>query len=437
MSGGSRTVAAVLRRVTATAMGAGALALLAGLLLAAGASAAPSPTGLAQANERVCGAPASGRASCFAIRHHEVSPTAQGNGHKPRPESPPPVSYTAVQLQAAYGLAAAAAGSGAGNTVAIVDAYDDPNAYADLTNYRQAEGLGGISQCEPTALAGSSAPCFAKVNQAGSAGPYPSGNTSWGQEISLDVDMVSAVCPKCNILLVEANTNSYENLAAAVDTAASFGPVAIGNSYGGSEFSSEASFAQIHYAHAGVAITASSGDSGYGVEFPAAAASVIAVGGTSLRQSGGVWSQTVWSGAGSGCSAYVPKPGWQVDPGCSRRTVADVAAVADPNTGVKVYDTYGASGWLVFGGTSASAQIVAGVYGLAGHGASDASALYGNGSIQFGSPNPSLTDVTSGANGSCTGRGRFTNQSLAYLCTGAVGYDGPTGMGTPLGIAAF
>jgi subtilase family serine protease len=406
--------------------------LLAGLLLPAVAQADASATGAEQANERVCGVPAEGRASCFAIRHY-------GQSGKPGATSLPPVSYGAAELQSAYGLTAAAAANGAGTTVAIVDAYDDPNAYKDLTAYRAAEKLPAIGACAAGALKGSSTPCFAKVNQLGQAGPYPSANTGWAEEISLDVDMVSAICPRCNILLVEAASNSYANLGAAVTTAAGFGPVAIGNSYGGGEFNSEEAFAQSYYAKPGIAVTASSGDGGYGVEFPAAARSVIAVGGTSLRQpSGGAWTETVWSGAGSGCSAYVVKPSWQHDTsGCSRRTVADVAADADPNTGVKVYDTFNEPGWMVFGGTSASAQIVAGVYGLAGHGASDAGGLYGGGSIAFGSANPLLTDVTSGSNGSCAGRGRFANASLAYLCTGVVGYDGPTGMGTPIGIKAF
>jgi subtilase family serine protease len=408
------------RRTIAAAAGVGALSLLVALLFATAAQAA---------NERVCGTPAAGRAGCFAIRHSGANPAARNGGHKPRTESPPPISYGPAELQEAYGLTEAAANNGAGTTVAIVDAYDDPNAEADLAAYRAKFNLG-----ECTTKNG----CFAKVNQAGSAGPYPNGNTGWGQEISLDLDMVSAICPHCNIVLVEANSNTYENLAAAVKTAAGFGPVAIGNSYGGGEFGSEESFAQAYYAQPGIAITASTGDNGYGVEFPAAASSVIAVGGTSLRKdSSGTWSETVWSGSGSGCSAYVVKPKWQTDPGCGNRTVADVAADADPNTGVKVYDTYGTSGWLVFGGTSASAQIIAGVYGLAGHGASDASGLYGGGSIEFGSPNPNLHDVVSGSNGSCAGHGRFVNSSLAYLCTGETGYDGPTGMGTPFGLPAF
>jgi subtilase family serine protease len=403
------------RFATATAV------LLAGLTFVAGAQADP-PT-----NEKSCGAPAEERAACLAVHHH---------GRSSLPATP--AGYGAADIQSAYGLTAAAASNGAGVTVAIVDAYDDPNAYNDLAQYRSTEKLPAIASCAPSQLAGSSTPCFAKVNQSGAAGPYPIGNSGWAEEISLDIDMVSATCPKCNILLVEATTNSFANLGAAVNTAAGFGPVSIGNSYGGSEFSSEASIAQAYYAHPGIAITASSGDSGYRTEFPASAASVIAVGGTSLRkQSGGGWTQTVWSGAGSGCSSYIPKPSWQHDTGCSHRTVADVAAVADPNTGVRVYDSYKEPGWMIFGGTSASAQVIAGVYGLAGHGASNASALYKGGSILFGSPNPLLTDVTSGSNGSCAGRGRTAKPALAYLCTGETGYDGPTGMGTPAGIGSF
>jgi hypothetical protein len=424
--------------VTTRSICAGAAALLALAVFAAGAQAAPSANAAERANERVCAVPAAGYASCLAIRHDSAGGNGHGGGHKPHEESPPPVSYGATALQSAYGLSAPAAGNGAGATVAIVDAYDDPNAYADLSRYRQAQGLRPIAACDPSATETATEPCFAKANQAGEPGPYPASNTGWSEEISLDLDAVSAICPNCNILLVEADSNTYANLAAAVDTAASFGPVAIGNSYGGSEFSGEAAFGQAHYAHPGIAITASSGDGGYGVEFPAAAQSVIAVGGTSLRQqSDGSWAQTVWGGSGSGCSAYVPKPPWQSDGGCTGRTVADTAADADPETGVQVYDSFGEPGWMVFGGTSVSTQILAGVYGLAGHGASDASGLYGGGSIVFGSPNESLADVTSGSNGSCTGHGRFADQSLAYLCTGETGYDGPTGMGAPLGLAGF
>ncbi len=253
---------------------------------------------------------------------------------------------------------------------------------------------------------------------------YPRGNTGWAEEISLDLDMVSAICPNCHILLVEASSNSFANLAAAVDEAATLGANAISNSYGGGEYTSEVSD-QAHYNHPGIAITVSSGDGGYGVEFPAASQYVTAVGGTSLSRSSTTtrgWAETVWSGAGSGCSAYISKPTWQTDTGCLRRTVADVAADADPNTGVSVYDTYREPGWLVFGGTSVASPIIASVYALAGNAAS---LIYG--SYPY-SRTSSLFDVTSGSNGSCGG---------SYLCTGARGYDGPTGNGTPSGTGAF
>ena len=236
--------------------------------------------------------------------------------------------------------------------------------------------------------------------------------------------MVSAICPNCHILLVEATSPSDANLGTAVNTAVRLGANAVSNSYGGSESSSESSYAS-YYNHPGVAITASAGDSGYGVEVPAAYSTVTAVGGTSLTYNNGVRTESTWNGTGSGCSAYIAKPGWQHDSGCSHRTVADVSAVADPNTGVSVYDSYsyqGQSGWLVFGGTSVSSPIIASVYALAGN----------EGSITYGSypysHTASLNDVTSGSNGTC---------SPAYLCTAKSGYDGPTGLGTPNGIGAF
>jgi subtilase family serine protease len=178
-----------------------------------------------------------------------------------------------------------------------------------------------------------------------------------------------------------------------------------------------------------VVITASSGDSGYGVEYPAASQYVTAVGGTSLSTSSNSrgWTESVWStssteGAGSGCSAYDAKPTWQTDTGCSDRTVADVSAVADPATGVAVYQTYGASGWAVYGGTSVASPLIAAVYADAGTPTVDypAADLYANTS--------SLNDVTSGSTTSC---------SPAYLCTAETGYDGPTGLGTPNGLTAF
>ena len=224
--------------------------------------------------------------------------------------------------------------------------------------------------------------------------------------------------------MVEANSSSYNDLGAAVRFAATQGVVAISNSYGGGESVWETSY-ESAYNQPGIAVTVSSGDGGYGVEFPAASRYVTAVGGTSLsRMTGGRgWSEVVWSGAGSGCSRYIPKPAWQKDASCNNRAVADVAAVADPYTGVAVLDTTGSGGWTVFGGTSVASPVIASVYALAGSsGSVTQSYLYGHAS--------SLFDVTAGTNGSC-------RRSAQYLCTGVAGYDGPTGLGTPNGPTSF
>ena len=367
------------------------------------AAAAPSANGLAHRNVKVCDAPRPGDAACHAVRHDTVTPDGQVTPNVA------PAGYGPSDLQSAYKLPSAA---GAGQTVAVVDAYDDPRAESDLGVYRRQFGL---SPC--TTANG----CFRKVNQSGGT-RYPRANSGWAQEISLDLDMVSAACPNCKILLVEASSAALTDLGTAVNQAARMKATVISNSYGGSESSSDLSYDKTYFGHPGVAITASSGDNGFGVEYPAASPNVTAVGGTSLSRSASPrgFDETVWSGAGSGCSAYDPKPAVQTDKGCSRRTVADVAAVADPNTGVAVYDSYGSSGWLVFGGTSVAAPLIASVYALAGNaGSINASYPY--------SHSGSLFDVTSGSNGSCG----------SYLCTGGTGFDGPTGLGTPNGLGAF
>jgi subtilase family serine protease len=322
-----------------------------------------------------------------------------------------PSGYGPADLRSAYSLSGT---GGAAQTIAIVDAYNDPNAESDLGVYRSQYGLGACTTANG---------CFRKVSQSGGTS-YPKASSGWAQEISLDLDMASAICPACHILLVEATSSSLASLGTAVNTAARLGATTISNSYGGGESSSEGSWDASYYNHPGIAITASSGDSGYGVQYPAASPYVTAVGGTSLTRASNTrgWSETAWSGAGSGCSAFEPKPSWQADTGCSRRTVADVSADADPNTGVAVYDTYHTGGWLVFGGTSVASPIVASVYALAGNAAS---VTYGG--FPY-SHTGSLFDVTSGSNGSCGG---------SYLCTAGSGYDGPTGLGTPNGTGAF
>ncbi len=315
-----------------------------------------------------------------------------------------PAGYGPAQLQSAYGLTGVAGGKG--KTVAIVVAYSDPSAAADLAVYRSMYGL-------PACTTGSG--CLKIVNQSGGSS-LPSNNASWGQELSLALDMVSANCSKCSILLVEATSATTANLAAAVNTAASLGAVAISNPYGGSESSSEVTYAA-SYSHAGVAITASGGEDGYGVEVPAAYATVVAVGGTTLSPAPGTprgWTETGL--AGGGCSAYVAKPAFQTDPYCGgRRIDNDVAYVADPNTGVAVYDSYayqGQSGWLVFGGTSVGASAIAAIYGLSGD--------------------------TTGAPGTLYSRAALLNHIPCISGSACYGtYDPATGNGTPNGTGAF
>jgi subtilase family serine protease len=405
-----------------------ALALLAGATAVATAVVAPTAASAASVTQHLTApfgchhARSATVVSCFG-----EMVAVRTNGVLSPKTTTAPSGYGPADIQSAYKLAGAASG---GKTVAIVDANDDPNAEKDLAVYRSHYGLPACTTANG---------CFKKVNQNGAASPLPTVDYGWGLEISLDLDMVSAACPDCHILLVEANTATDTDLYTAVDTAAATaGVAAISNSYGGAESASQTAD-DAHFDHPGIAITASSGDDGYGVSYPAASQYVTAVGGTSLTKASNArgWTETAWSGAGSGCSSYDPKPSWQTDSGCAKRTVADVSAVADPNTGVAVYDTAnacgtssvcdqlialgivpGADGYVQVGGTSASSPIIASVYALGGH--TGASWTYAH--------TGSLNDVTSGSNGSCGG---------TYLCTAGTGYDGPTGLGTPNGTGAF
>jgi hypothetical protein len=352
-----------------------------------------------------------GHYTCFAQRRSDL-------GFTPRSAVSPqaaPSGYGPSSLQSAYKLPA---GAGSGRRVYIVDAYDDPNAASDLNAYRSQFGLPACTTANG---------CFQKLNQNGATSPLPAGDTGWAGEISLDLDMVSAACPNCAITLIEANDAS-DNLFAAVKKATDLGAKFVSMSWGGPEGGTEPSYDSTYFKSSGVVYTASTGDSGYsaGVIYPATSVDVVAVGGTSLNTASNArgFTETVWSGAGSGCSSDETKPSWQSGiSACTRRATADVSAVADPNTGVAVYQTYGGSGWAVYGGTSASAPLIASVYALAGTpGAaekppSDPYAHTGN-----------LFDVTSGSNGSC---------SPSTLCKGGAGWDGPTGLGTPNGTAAF
>ena len=392
------------------------------LLAAPFAGAAPSLADTANPQsvsvEAECPAATPGTAECLAIRRTDAATDGTA--------SPQTYlgAYTPADLQSAYGLPSGTAG--AGQTVAIVDAYDLPTAEADLAAYRSQFGLPACTTANG---------CFRKVNQNGSTSPYPAADSGWGGEIALDIDMVSAVCPLCKILLVEATDNSLYNLGLAVNRAVAMGAVAVSNSYGGPEWNGETGY-DTYYNHPGVAITASTGDCGYNcagsanVGYPAASPYVVAVGGTSLTVSATTrgWTETAWGngygGAGSGCDLYETKPTWQHDSGCPNRTQADVSAVADPATGVAVRLN---SSWYIFGGTSAASPIIAATYALAG---TPAAGTY-PASYPY-SDTADLNDAVGGNNDvtehSCT---------VAYLCNGVAGYDGPTGLGTPKGINAF
>ncbi|MEU7097227.1 S53 family peptidase [Streptomyces longwoodensis] len=330
-----------------------------------------------------------------------------------------PSGLSPANLHSAYNLPTTA---GSGMTVGIVNAYNDPNAESDLAAYRSTYGLSACTKANG---------CVRQVSQTGSTTSLPANDSGWAGEEMLDIDMVSAVCPNCNIILVEAvNSATMADLGAAENEAVALGAKFVSNSLGGGESSYQTSDDTAYFKHPGVAITVSSGDSAYSAEYPAISQYVTAVGGTALTTASNSrgWTESVWKtnsteGTGSGCSAYDPKPSWQTDTGCSKRMEADVSAVADPATGVAVYDTYGGSGWAVYGGTSASSPILASVYALAGTpGASDYPAKYPY------SHTSNLYDVTSGNNGTC---------SPSYFCTATTGYDGPTGWGTPNGTAAF
>ena len=387
-------------------------------LLATGMAVAPALSSPASAapthgDKRVCAAPKAGYAACDAHVRTIITPDGKA---RPDASSTWSSGYAHDDLVSAYKLPTSTSTT---TTVAVVDAYANPNAASDLAEYRRVTGLPALTSGQ-----------FTQMNQTGGSITTVKGDTGWGQEEMLDLEMVSAICPSCKILYVGGNSASFADLAAAVNRAAvQSGVTVISNSYGGSEFSTETSLASA-YDHPGIAITVSSGDSGYGAQAPAVFNTVVAVGGTKLSRASSTsrgWTETAWSSAGSGCSAYIQATQlWQkgVSSYCSRRAEADVSAVADPNTGVAVYDTYGstAGSWYVFGGTSVAAPLIGAVYAVSGNTAGyPAGIAYNNRAGVF--------DVTSGTN---TRRCRAGN-----LCSAGTGWDGPTGVGTPNGTSAF
>jgi subtilase family serine protease len=373
------------------------------------AHAAPPPLPPGK-SKHVCDTPAAGAVRCYAhIRTDDnLNPLATSGS----------AGLDPAKLRDAYGIT----DDGAGKTIAIVVAYGYANAKTDLDTYRERFDLDPLPSCT------SAAPerCFQQLNQAGQPSPLPADNISWSQEAALDLDMASAICESCKLLLVHANSNSWADVSTAVATAGRSGAHAISNSYGADESRLHAPYEQT-YNIPGVAVTVATGDAGYGVSFPASSPHVVAVGGTRLDEepsNSRGWTETVWSGTGSGCSTVFAKPSWQTDSGCGKRTVGDVAAVADPNTGVSVYWNGPGDGddldWYVFGGTSVGAPIIAAAYAINGGPVNYAADIY--------SQATALNDVTEGSNGRCKKGG--------YLCTAAVGYDGPTGHGSLNGTKA-
>lgn len=342
-----------------------------------------------------CGGSRIGQAQCdVLIENGGAHPTYNG--------------WDAADLEAAYNLPIT---KGKGANVFIVDAYDNPNVISDFNTYRKGMGL--------------PASTLNKYNQDGQKSNYPTGNTGWGVEIDLDVDMASASCPLCTINLVEANSNSWSDTQTAEEEAVTLGATIVSNSYTGTGASESA------YDHTGVTYLASSGDGGYSLEQPATFDSVVAVGGSVLEKANGKrgYSEVVWSQSGGGCSSTSEaKPAWQKDPDCTFRTGSDIGAVA---VDAAEYDSYSEAGWIQVDGTSISSPLVAGMFALAG-----------NSTKQTGGENlwklskkklkKDIYPVTSGSDGSCNGE---------YLCTAGTKqfgiYSGPTGWGTPHGVGAL
>ena len=364
-----------------------------------------------------------GEMTCQSIRN--TRPAAPGTAAAANS------SYGPTQLRSAYAIASAAAKKGKGVLVAIVDAHSDPKLAADLASYRSHFKLGAC-----TTKSG----CLKILNQSGKTSPLPSPDKGWATEESLDVDMVSAVCPKCHILVVEANSALTTDLGAAEKTAVAKGARYVSNSWSGPEFFGDDS-ANADFNHPGNVIDFTAGDFATGPAYPTDLQYVTAVGGTSLKHAKNKrgWSESAWGvnttfaeGTAAGCSVQEPKPSWQraddnESTGCADRTENDVSADADPNTGVLIFDSYKStpSGLFDIGGTSAATPIVTAIYALAGtpsRSSYPAEYPYLHTSHLF--------NVTTGVSGKC-------ETFRQYICHGKKGYDGPTGLGTPNGTGAF
>jgi MYXO-CTERM domain-containing protein len=376
------------------------LAVAFGVPWSAGARAANIPTLTASHYIDLCPLEADGHRRC------DVKIVADDKG-KPIQYSSPVGGYGPADLQSAYGLSAA---GGAGKLVVLFGGNSDyPQAEADLGVYRSQFGL------PPCTTANG---CFAKVDENGGTN-YPAAGGSEVEQ-ALDMEMASAACPACKIMLIEGGDMDVA-LATVIAKGASAFSFSVLFGYGASTGSQCENMG--FNKNSGLVITGALGDTKYpGARdfLPVACQGVLAVGGTTLNKASNArgWTETAWSGTGSGCSPYVNKPSWQTDTGCSMRMEGDVAAVSDPGTGMAIYTTLGANGWLIVGGTSAAAPLTAG--SLTNLGIAN-----GQFSPAWIWQNPvNFYDITSGSNGPCNAG------DPGYYCNAGAGYDGPTGWGT-------
>jgi subtilase family serine protease len=321
-----------------------------------------------------------------------------------------PGAFTPAQIKQAYGFPTTAQGEG--QVIAIIDAFDDPNIEADLGTFSTQFGLPACTTANG---------CFTKLF---ANGTQPTGDTGWGEEMSLDVEWAHAIAPQAKILLIETPDDG-QSLFEAVTLAVQQKATVISLSWGGDEFSGETDYDSIFQAST-VPIVAASGDSGEGVHYPAASPFVVSAGGTELtvNANGSYLSETAWSGSGGGVSAFETEPAFQKSFGIPQATgmrgVPDVAYNASPETGYSVYDSFGQGGWLVVGGTSASAPQWAALIAVM---KSAKKGNFGNfnGSIySVGKTASLLHDTTTGTNGTC-----------GYFCEARAGYDYVTGLGSP------
>jgi subtilase family serine protease len=340
---------------------------------------------------------------------------------KPHTRSLAPSGLSPAQIRQAYGYNNIS-NQGEGQVIAIVEAFDNPNIEADLGVFNATFNL---PEC--TTANG----CFKQIYAGGSK---PAGDTCWGLEMALAVQTAHSLAPKAKIVLVEAADDTYQSLLAAVDVAVKQGATVVSMGWGGNEFSGETKFDSV-FNVPGVEFTAASGDAGSGVMYPAASPNVIAVGGTTLNvdASGNYGSETAWAGSSGGLSEFEAAPPQQVNfpipynPN-ARRGVPDISSVADPNTGIAVYDSFGDYGWVVAGGTAVGAPQIASMIAVIKSGSMEKltgvnSMFYSLGKASY---DKLYHDITSGSNGGC-----------GNLCNAAPGYDYVTGLGSPKSDALF